>query len=205
MKVIISDHSREKVYHHIGCPHVKRITIPHRMDITIGRANVLGYRKCKCCCNLKGTIRALTNSLETLGAGRDMEITYQPVTDTLYMRTANGFWKTYWNKDQGLLLYHLNCYDASKATSDLAHDSFHRQKDVQPTESLDRILQYVEEHDKAKAIIADDYRKLPQKTRKQRMYYRQAESRHKKAQINKVFALFASLEKTSDLAQFAFC
>lgn len=114
MKVIISDHSREKIYHHIGCPHVKRITAQHRMDITIGWANVHGYRKCKCCCNLKGTIRALTNSLEVLGAGRDMEITYQPVTDTLYMRTANGFWKTFWYKDQGLLLYHLNCYDASK-------------------------------------------------------------------------------------------
>ena len=205
MKFIISDHSRAKVYHRIGCPHVARIMDKNRVDISIGRANILGYRKCKCCGNLKGSIRALAVSPENLGIGRNMDVTYQPKTDTLYIRTEIGFWKTYWKADIGLLFYHLNRFDKEKTTEELSRAAFHRQADVHPTQSLERILSYIESHDLAKQIIAEDYRKLPQRTKRQQKYYRQAESKHKRTQVNRLFAIFAELEQGSDLAKYACC
>lgn len=94
----------------------------------------------------------------------------------------------------GLLLYHLNCYDNSKTTEELSYAAFHRQQDVKATESLEKILSYIEKHDQAKEIIADDYRKLPQKTAKQRRYYRQAESRNRRSEIDRIFELFSKIE-----------
>ena len=205
MKVIISDRSREKVYHHEGCPHAVRITGEHRMDITINRANVLGYRRCRCCGNLKGIIRALPYSLWTVGNDRSMEITHQSKTDTVYARTDAGFWKIFWKEPVGLVLYHLNHYDPGKSTEELSRKEFHRQRDVRPTESMVQLFNYIEKHDRAKQIIAEDYRKLPQRTKKQRRYYRQAENRHKRMQADRVLALFADMEKGTNLAQYSFC
>ena len=205
MKFIISDHSTSKVYHLAGCPHAARIKYQNRMEISRERANVLGYRRCKCCGNLKDTIRVLTTNIEFLGTGREMDVTYQPKTDTVYIRTKIGFWKTFWKDDAGLLLYHLNRYDSSKSAEELSHAAFHRQQDVKATESLEKILSYIEKHDQAKEIIADDYRKLPQKTAKQRKYYRQAESRNRRSQVNRIFAIFSEIEKGNNLAQYSFC
>lgn len=205
MKVIISDHSVAKVYHRVGCPHAARIMYKHRMDISVTCADALGYRKCKCCGNLRGSIRALTVSPEKLGEGRNMEVSYNKKTDTLYIRTAIGLWKTFWRGDIGLVLYHLNRFDNNKSTEQLSHAAFHRQGDVPPTAALEKILAYIENHDRAKQIIADDYRKLPQRTRKQRKYYHQAESRNRRQQINRVFAIFADLEKGNNLARYACC
>ncbi len=205
MKLIVSDHSKAMVYHRVGCPHAARIKSKYRMDISSNRANVMGYRKCKCCGNLKGSIRALTVSPETLGVGRNMTVTYNRKSDTVYIRTEIGFWKVYWKEEFGLLLYHLNRFDNTKTTEELSHDAFHRQKDVLPTESLEKILTYIEDHDRAMQIIADDYRKLPQRTKKQRKYFRQAESRHRRRQINRVFALLSDLEQGNNPAKYACC
>ena len=202
MKVIVSDHSKEMVYHRTGCPHAARIKTKYRMNFSSNQARVMGYRRCKCCGNLRGTIRALTVSPEKLGAGRNLSVTYDRKSDTAYIRTEIGFWKVFWKEGFGLLLYHLNRFDNSKTTEALSRDAFHRQKDVLPTESLDEILTYIEAHDRAMQIIADDYRKLPQRTKKQRKYFRQAESRHRRRQINRVFALFSDLEQGKNTANF---
>lgn len=53
---------------------------------------------------------------------------------------------------------------------------------------------YVSNHDKAKEIIADDYKKLPQDTKKQRKYYRTAERKSKGRQIRRVDSIFLMLE-----------
>ena len=195
MKVITSDCSKQKVYHMIGCQHARRITDKHRIVYTRHEAVNQGFRPCKCCCNLKGSIRAITSSLDATGRGRHMELTHNTKTNTLYMRTENGFWKTFWKDGQGLLLYHLNRYSADRSTAALSHEAFHHQADVKPTYSLEKILDYVENHDKAMLIIADDYRKLPQRTKKQKKYYRQAKRRSERMQVRRVFDIFASLER----------
>lgn len=195
MKVITSYRSYEKVYHFIGCHHTRRISGKYRMDMSKHEALAQGYRPCKCCCNLKGSIAAFTSSLENAGRARKLELTFDNKTDTLFMRSANGFWKTFWKDGVGLILYHLNKYDATKSTKALSYGPFHRQHDVKPTDSMESILNYVEKHDKAMAIIADDYRKLPQQTKKQKKYYKQAKRRSERMQVRRVFDIFASLER----------
>ena len=134
-----------------------------------------------------------------------MDVSYNKKTDILYIRTEIGLWKTFWRGNIGLVLYHLNRFDKNKSTEQLSHAAFHRQGDVPPTAALEKILAYIENHDRAKQIIADDYRKLPQRTKKQRKYYRQAESRNRRQQINRVFAILTDLEKGNDLARYACC
>lgn len=197
MKVITSDCSKQKVYHITRCQHVRRIRSKHRVDYTRYEAVYQGFRPCKCCCSLKGSIRAISCSLELAGRKRRMELTHNTKTNTLYMRTEIGLWKAYWKDGQGLLLYHLNRYNADKSTAALSHEAFHRQSDVKPTYSLNEILTYVEKHDKAMRIIADDYRKLPQQTKQQKKYYRQAKRRSERMQVRRVFDIFAALERES--------
>lgn len=180
--MIISYHSTAKVYHQRGCWHIKRIKNQHRMHLTNKAALKYGYRPCKCCGNLKGTIRSLSVSLESLEKDRNLKLEYDSITDTLYIRTETGFWKIYWKERAGLLLYHLNNYETEKTMEELKSGDFHRQRDVYETEYLQNILTYIEKHDRAKKIIADDYRNLPKKTKKERMYYRKAERREKRKQ-----------------------
>lgn len=195
MKVITSYHSGEKVFHIAGCHYVRRISDKYRMDMSRHEALVQGLRPCRCCCSLKGSIAAFTTSLENSGRARNLELTHNNKTKTLYIRTANGFWKTYWKNGDGLLLYHLNKYDAGKSTEELCSGPFHRQCDVKATYSMETILNYVEQHDKAMVIIADDYRKLPQKTKKQKMYFKKAKRRYERMQVRRVYDLFEALDR----------
>ena len=77
--------------------------------------------------------------------------------------------------------------------------SYHRQTDVKPTNSLHQLINYITEHDKAKLIIMDDYRKLPKTTARQRKYYRQAErkvkSRERKMARIRIENLFRQIEE----------
>ena len=76
----------------------------------------------------------------------------------------------------------------------MIHGSFHRQQDVKGAHSLEKILNYVKEHDKAKVIMDQDWRMLPTRTKKQKKYYKNAEKREKRRQVRNVFSLFAQLE-----------
>lgn len=72
--------------------------------------------------------------------------------------------------------------------------SFHRQVDIKAKVEIEELIQYVIAHDKAKGIIMDDYHKLPQKTKKQKKYYRQAENRAKRQAARRLDSIFAELE-----------
>ena len=83
---------------------------------------------------------------------------------------------------------------------------FHRQVDVKATESMEKIVEYVAAHDRAKVIIMDDYRKLPKTTKKQKKYYRAAERREKKRTRERLDSIFATLERAENgLKEYSFC
>ena len=92
----------------------------------------------------------------------------------------------YTKADLQYRLYHLNTFDPSLATELMKHGKFHHQSDVKLSTSPNRIIQYIIKHDEAKKIIADDYRKLPQKSRKEKKYYeiaRRTDHRQKRRQL----------------------
>ncbi len=75
------------------------------------------------------------------------------------------------------------------------HGDFHRQSEVKVTESMEKLVEYITAHDRAKVIIMDDYRKLPKSTNQQKKYYKAAERRDKNQAIRRPDFIFAALEQ----------
>ena len=53
----------------------------------------------------------------------------------------------------------------------------------------------------AKKVEQIDYKNLPQRTKKQKKYYRQAENRARRKSINKVFDLFMEVESKRQITR----
>lgn len=117
---------------------------------------------------------------------------YDESTSTFYIRTDVGLWKFFWKEEAcGYLLYHLSSFVPAIPTEDLMHRSFHRQGDFSATESIGSIINYIEAHDKAKKVIADDYRKLPRTTKKQKKYYKSAKKKARRQEADRIDRLFS--------------
>ena len=65
-------------------------------------------------------------------------------------------------------------------------------------------LQYIVKHDAAKKVEQIDYKNLPQRTKKQKKYYRQAENRARRKGVSRVLDLFAELEVKGELTRVSF-
>ena len=86
------------------------------------------------------------------------------------------------------------------------HGDFHRQSDVKATESMEKIVDYIIAHDRAKVIIMDDYRKLPKSTKRQKQYYKMAERKNRRNAARRLDAIFASLEQSQvGIREYSFC
>ena len=194
MKMIVSDASRNKVYHRSGCMYETRISFAHRMTLSPKKAMMYGYHECSCCGGLKGFMKVAGKNLNTMGFNIGFNYLYDGKSDTLYLRTDMGFWKIYSIGEMRYVLYHSSCYDSAKSFTTLMHGVFHRQRDVLETDSVLSLVNYVIKHDEAKKIMQEDYRNLPRRTKKQKRYYEQAKRKDRRAQIQRLDRLFDSLK-----------
>lgn len=112
-------------------------------------------------------------------------------TRDLFFLSDIAFWKIHWNKENEFVLYHLNSqeFDSKKTACELSQGHFHRQSDVPVGESLGTILFYIQTHDRAKKIIADDYRKLPRRTKREKHYYQLAKEKDVYSRKKRLFDL----------------
>ena len=159
MNVMLSTTSRSKVFHLPGCPYDNRIRYFNREDVRRDQAVHMGYRPCKYCSTTRAYYRINQSYMKQMTRRYGVQFTMAYDTDTLYIRTDVGFWKIYTKADMQYRLYHLNRFDPAL---------------------------YIIKHDEAKKIIADDYRKLPQNTRKEKKYYeiaRKRDHRQKRRQL----------------------
>lgn len=123
----------------------------------------------------------------------------------LYIITDLAAWKVAY-------AYHFDWYkllhcpfDGEVLTMEQAKEAhYHVQKDVPRNQSPLKHLQYIAKHDAAKKIEQIDYRRLPQKTKRQKKYYRQAENRARRKSVSRVFDIFAELEAKGELAGVSF-
>lgn len=198
---------KNRIYHKDGCMYAKRIKYDHVMRIPLENAVDKGYCMCKYCAGLKGDVRVQKKSLERRNKKNSMQFHYDQATDTLFVATNIGFWKIYWKEEiQSYLLYHRNEYNKNISLETAMYGDFHRQGDVRPTDMLNSLLDYIHAHDTSKVIIADDYRKLPQKTKKQKKYYKCAERKARRKQAFRLDMIFASLEKANaGFRELSFC
>ena len=195
---------KHRIYHKNGCIHVQRIKKSNRIQLTVKQAEKRGYRACKCCKGLQGDVRILKRKYKPR---QDMSFTYRKPENELYVATGIGFWKICVQRRTGdYLLYHRNFYKTGMNVKEAIRGEYHRQADVCGTASLESICEYIVAHDRAKVTIMDDYRKLPQRTRKQKHYYRVAERRNRRRAMHRVDRLFAMLEQTdAGMKQYSIC
>lgn len=114
--------------------------------------------------------------------------------NTLYIITDVAAWKIVYNHHKkNYKLYHspfggkkITIKDAKKARYHIQYDCSKGTPYV--------FVRYVVEHDNAKVIEEDNFRKLPQKTKKQKKYYKQAEKRAIKKSIKRVNNIFKELD-----------
>lgn len=192
MDVIICKGS--KIYHEDYCPYLRRSKQKLRMseDSAINK----GYCGCKFCTGIKGLAfkyRKYSNGDYSIFAITEPE-------DTLCFRTNCGFWKAIWRDKRLWILFHMNnhgykCFNAKYPNKMLVNGRFHRQQDVQPSESLKPIIKYIKDHDKNLKVMEEDYRKLPKNTKEQRKNYKKAKKRKRKLEIQRVEKLFRQMEK----------
>ena len=175
---------------------VKRILVVPGSGLVKEQAEKEGYCECKYCAGLRGDVRTHKAQILSWTHKKEMEFKFDDHTETLYIKTKIGFWKIYLKDDiDKYLLYHRNIFEANTDYQELIRGEFHRQKDVKQTDSLVKLVEYIDAHDKAKAVIQDDYHNLPRRTKKQKKYYKQAERKVKREAVKRMDTLFAMLER----------
>lgn len=198
MLVVISSEApkKRKIYHKMGCIYAERIKFQNRLEIKVEQAEKEGYCECKYCAGLRGDVRTHKAQILSWTHKKEMEFKFDDHTETLYIKTKIGFWKIYLKDDiDKYLLYHRNKFEANTDYQELIRGEFHRQKDVKQTDSLVKLVEYIDAHDKAKAVIQDDYHNLPRRTKKQKKYYKQAERKVKREAVKRMDTLLAMLER----------
>ena len=193
MKYVITmaANTKHPVYHTEVCPYAKRIRYKNKMILADNSPDFNNYRPCVCCMSDDRYLRFWANDMKNVHKTVGVK---QIGNYALYVKTNAGFWKIHVDENKQFVLFHRNKYDQDMTMKELIVGDYHRQKDVSRTYSLDKIFRYIKEHDKAKLIMDEDYRKLPTKTKKQKKYYKSAERRDKRKQVRNVFSLFDQLE-----------
>ncbi|SFQ08391.1 hypothetical protein SAMN02910358_00678 [Lachnospiraceae bacterium XBB1006] len=187
MNVFFSNRAgKHAVYHQKDCPYEKRIGEHNRIEITVKQAKKRHYCACKYCGGEKWEKRLLRERVAKWQSQYDLKITYWEDASVFFIETKIGRWKACKEQDSTkYVLYHQN----------ERKPGYHRQHDMKKTASLETIIDYVSKHDKAKEIIRDDYRKLPQSTKQQKQYFQSAKRRAKRAERRRVRRIFAMLEE----------
>lgn len=190
--MVISKKSSQLIYHEDDCPYAKRMDKKYKRYISSRAAIEKGYRECSYCGGLHGFY------IKHVNDPGDISMFYDRKDKAICFRTDVGFWKVIAQGDpETYRLWHLNRSDFSNTVESkfLMRRSFHRQVDVKSTLNIGKIIQYIRDHDKAKKIMKDDWKKLPKTTSKQKKYYKQAKRKARRKETQRLDELFKKLEK----------
>lgn len=177
MKAIFSTESRKKIFHLSGCPYSRRIRYRNKMIAGMAEAERLGYHACCYCCTMRGFYNINKKRLETQAEKDGFRFTFVSRAGTLYIRTDAGAWKIFMTRDIHYRLFHLNEFDPSITEKQIMTGKYHVQTDVRPASSPFSLIDYIVRHDRAKKTIEEDYRMLPQRTKREKKYYRKAQKK----------------------------
>ena len=177
MKVFFSTESRKKIFHLSGCPYSKRIRYRNKMITGMAEAEKSGYHACLYCCTMRGFYNINRAGLEARAERDNIRFTFVSRTGTLYARTDVGAWKIFMMPDIHYRLFHLNGFEPSMTEEQIMTGKYHRQTDARPASSPFSLIDYVVRHDRAKKTIEEDYRRLPQRTKREKKYYKMAQKK----------------------------
>ena len=195
--VIISNRSKLKIYHAFDCMYAKRIDKKYKRIWSKEKALSKGYTACQWCGGIHGTYLFLRDyPRANVRELQELKLSYDRDTKSICFRTDIGFWKVREKWGEGYKLFHLNGnnFDPGASDRELMKRNFHRQVDVDTTTRINKIIKYIADHDKAKKIMQENWRKLPKQTKKQKDYYKQARKRERRKSIRRVDDIFKQLE-----------
>lgn len=202
-----SNDKKHRIYHRCGCMYAWRIKPVNREEMSIEKAERKHYQACKYCSGLRGDVKVHRTAFATWSRKKNMQFTYRENTDTLYIQTEIGFWKLFMKEELcKYVLYHRNTFSTGMSFDEAIHGDFHRQSDVKATESMEKVVDYIVAHDRAKVIMMDDYRKLPKSTKRQKQYYKAAERKDRRNSMKRLDSIFAELEKSqAGIKKYSYC
>lgn len=175
--------------------YLNRIKPENIYAITLEQAEQLHCYECHYCGGLIGDVRVHKQDFGRRRQEDGVCCTYDSKSKMLYVSTDIGFWKIRLSRESSeYLLFHRNQYHKDMPLCEAVDGKFHRQRDCKPTMSLDKLLNYITRHDQAKEIIKEDYRNLPQKTKKQKKYYRQAKKKAARRARNRVDQILDNID-----------
>lgn len=181
------------VYHRPECRYVGKIQKKNRIKIDWEDAEWKGYRPCKCCDGIKFLYKLEKEKVERYAEQFNMDVDLR--NRTIYVRTDVGCWKIIYKiREQRFILFHRNYVNGRVRMEDVEKVSFHRQGDMPEAGSIMKYLKYINGHDKFKQNMPQDYRKLPQNTKRQKLYYRTAKKREEKLSAKRLDRLFLLIE-----------
>lgn len=182
---------KNRLMHKEGCPILKNIPYENTRMYSISKAKRKQYQICPLCDGLDGYIRCHQTEFDSfMKKGAEYRVIENDGRQTLYIRTANGFWKAYLNPDNTYRLKHRNKFDPEMTWDELMAGQFHSQSDCKPNISLIEVMNYIIKHDQAKIILrTKGYQYLPKDSKKQKDYYRSAKNKAKRQEKKRLYWL----------------
>lgn len=197
---IMSRESSNMVYHRPECRYVRKIRKKNWIQMSWEDAEWKGYHPCKCCGGIQFLYKMEKESLERYAKQFHIDLDFKD--RKIYVRTDEGCWKMIYKiRDQRFILLHRNYVKGRIALKDAERVPFHRQWDVPEAGSIMKYLKYIKAHDEFKRNAPADYRRLPQDTKRQKLYYRTAKKRAEKRSAKRLDSLFLLIEKQAGRKQ----
>ena len=194
MSEVIISAKGNRIFHDQYCPYTRKIKKENQIRLPEWKARDTGYCGCKFCRSIKGLVYKFHKT------GRK-DISYDRIDNALCIRTDVGFWKIFWRENtQDWHLFHMNHggrghFDSTYPDKKLMRGAFHKQRDFLPSTHLQKVFQYIEEHDKSYRLAEEDVKKMPRNTPKQRNHYKYHKKRKRKESIQKVYKILDELNK----------
>lgn len=140
------------VYHLPGCRYEGRMKPENTLYVGKKNAIAHGCRICKCCGSVKHFLDAEKEVVDRYRENGSMAI--KLLGDKVFVKTELSCWMIVYEKDTEVLtLYHRN---ESRRPIDFERpdkESYHRQKDVPFSTTLENYLSYIHDHDNYKNAV----------------------------------------------------
>jgi len=201
---MMSRESTSMVYHRPECRYARKIYKKNQVQMNWEDAEWKGYRPCKCCDGIRFLYKLEKYEIEQYAQQFHMDVDLKD--NKIYVRTEVGCWKiVYKICDQKFILLHRNYVRGRIGLEEAEKVPFHRQSDMPESGSILRYLKYIRKHDEFKQNVPQDYRQMPQDTKKQKLYYRTAKKRAEKRSARKLDRLFTLIENQEGIKDLSFC
>jgi len=190
---VISKYS--KIYHKDTCFYAKKINsenfkYAYKSDEFMEK----GYTLCRCCSKLGSQYRSEKSEISSYAVKNHIKIWFE--NNELYIETIIATWKIVDADNNGVyVLYHSNTepYFKLKKNNGRYIHNYHLQKNVRSNTILG-FMKYINDHDVWRNNKLDEYKTLPQVTRKQKRKYNHEKKKSEKTKLRNVLNLIDMIQ-----------